>query len=119
VKLDRSLVQGIDSDPVRQALVTGMVHFAEAVECTLVAEGIETAAERSTLLALGVPFGQGFLLAPPRRVDAYGGTGAVTVVGAIAASRALVPEAFGRRLVPSIPASSMTKRTVSGSTIGS
>jgi len=31
----------------------------------IVAEGIETAAELDTLVALGVPFGQGFYLARP------------------------------------------------------
>jgi PAS domain S-box-containing protein len=65
VKLDRALVADIDADPVRQALVAGMHHFAETVDCSLIAEGIETDAELATLRALGVRFGQGYLLGRP------------------------------------------------------
>jgi EAL domain-containing protein (putative c-di-GMP-specific phosphodiesterase class I) len=65
VKLDLSLVRGIDGDPVRQALITGMRFFAERTDCRLLAEGIETEAEFATLAELGVPLGQGFLLGRP------------------------------------------------------
>jgi EAL domain-containing protein (putative c-di-GMP-specific phosphodiesterase class I) len=65
VKLDISLVRGLDADPVRQALIAGMRFFAERTDCRLLAEGIETEAELATLAALGVPLGQGFLLGRP------------------------------------------------------
>jgi PAS domain S-box-containing protein len=65
VKLDRSLVADIDGDPVRQALMVGMSHFAKSVGCRLIAEGIETNAELATLMELGVPLGQGYLLGRP------------------------------------------------------
>jgi EAL domain-containing protein (putative c-di-GMP-specific phosphodiesterase class I) len=65
VKLDLSLVRGIDADPVRQALIAGMLYFAERTDCRLIAEGIETEAEFATLAALGVPLGQGFLIGRP------------------------------------------------------
>src|SRR4029077_26607 len=65
VKLDISLVRGIDADPVRQALIAGMRFFAERTDCRLLAEGIETEAEFATLAELGVPLGQGFLLGRP------------------------------------------------------
>ena len=39
VKLDRALVARIDADPARQALVTGLVHFAQAIDVMLIAEG--------------------------------------------------------------------------------
>lgn len=65
VKLDRALITRIDTDPARQALVTGLVHFAEAIDATLIAEGVETRAERDALLALGVRYGQGYLLGRP------------------------------------------------------
>jgi len=65
VKLDRSLVAGIDGDPVRQALIVGMGHFALSAGCRLVAEGIETEAEIATLLGLQVALGQGYLLGHP------------------------------------------------------
>jgi PAS domain S-box-containing protein len=65
VKLDRGLVTGIKADPIRQALVAGMLHFASSIGVELIAEGVETEAERLTLLALGVELGQGFLFARP------------------------------------------------------
>ncbi len=65
VKLDISLVRNVDTDPARQAMVTGMAHFAESVGCALIAEGIETANELTALRLLNVQFGQGFFLARP------------------------------------------------------
>ena len=65
VKLDRSWVTGIDSDPTRQAMVAGLSYFARTTGCELVAEGIELEAERDALAALDVPFGQGYLLGRP------------------------------------------------------
>jgi EAL domain-containing protein (putative c-di-GMP-specific phosphodiesterase class I) len=65
VKLDRSLIAGIDTDPARQALVAGMVHFAGRLQFDLLAEGVETEAERATLLALGVSRAQGYLFGRP------------------------------------------------------
>jgi PAS domain S-box-containing protein len=68
VKLDRSLVVGIDEDSARQAVVSGMVRFAQAAGLVLIAEGIETDAELATLGRLGVTYGQGFLLGIPERL---------------------------------------------------
>lgn len=65
VKIDRSLVAGIDGDPARQALLTGLRHFADTQGCGLVAEGIETQAELEAVIALGVRSGQGYLLGRP------------------------------------------------------
>jgi EAL domain-containing protein (putative c-di-GMP-specific phosphodiesterase class I) len=58
-------VRAIERDPARQALVAGMVYFAVQTGCQLIAEGIETTAERNTLRSLGVNFGQGYLLGRP------------------------------------------------------
>jgi EAL domain-containing protein (putative c-di-GMP-specific phosphodiesterase class I)/DNA-binding response OmpR family regulator len=65
VKLDIGLVQEIDRDDVRQALVAGIVYFAERTGCRLIAEGVETEGERARLQRLGVQYGQGYLLARP------------------------------------------------------
>lgn len=67
VKLDRTWVTGIDTEPTKQALVAGLVHFARTTGCQLVAEGIETEIERAVLVDLGVGLGQGFLLGRPER----------------------------------------------------
>ena len=65
VKLDISLVRGIDGDPARQAIVAGLAHFAATTGCDLIAEGIETAAELEVLRVLGIRLGQGYLLGRP------------------------------------------------------
>ena len=68
VKLDISLVRGIDADPVRQALVAGLVHFARSTGAQLVGEGIETEDELRSLRNLSVELGQGYLLGRPQPV---------------------------------------------------
>lgn len=65
VKLDRELVRNLQSDPVQQAMVAGMRYYATRAGCQLLAEGIETEAERDTLRGLTVLLGQGFLFARP------------------------------------------------------
>jgi EAL domain-containing protein (putative c-di-GMP-specific phosphodiesterase class I) len=68
IKLDISLIRGIDRDPDRQALARALLDFgSEAFGTAFVAEGIETAGELSTLRTLGFPNGQGFILG--RRPD--------------------------------------------------
>jgi EAL domain-containing protein (putative c-di-GMP-specific phosphodiesterase class I)/DNA-binding response OmpR family regulator len=69
VKLDIGLVRSIERDPARQALVAGMVYFAVKTGCGLIAEGIETLAERDTLRSLAVDLGQGYLLGKPEPID--------------------------------------------------
>jgi diguanylate cyclase (GGDEF)-like protein len=65
LKLDRSLVSGIDGDDDRAALVSALVGYAEHVGSLLVAEGIENSSELRTLVELGVPLAQGFYLGRP------------------------------------------------------
>lgn len=69
VKLDLGLVRCIDTDHGRQALVAGIVYFAQKSGCRLVAEGIERESERSILQELGVDFGQGYLLGRPAPLE--------------------------------------------------
>ena len=65
LKLDRSLVEGIDGDAARRSLTTALVHFARETGARLVAEGVETPEEHRTLRALGVHLGQGWLFGRP------------------------------------------------------
>lgn len=68
MKIDAGLVRGVNADPRRRAVVVGLIHFALEAGCQVIAEGIETLAERRTVTDLGVTLGQGFLLGMP--VDA-------------------------------------------------
>lgn len=65
LKLDTALTHGIDSDMVRQSLAAALVRFASETGATIIAEGIETAGELTTLQQLGIPWGQGFHLGRP------------------------------------------------------
>ncbi len=67
LKLDRSLVSGIDSDGERAALVQALAGYSIQVGSLLVAEGVETEAELATIRRLGVPLVQGFYLSRPGR----------------------------------------------------
>ncbi|WP_445167814.1 putative bifunctional diguanylate cyclase/phosphodiesterase [Mycolicibacterium sp. Dal123E01] len=62
IKLDRSFAAALDEgDDKQRAVVQSVVSLAEALSLDLVVEGIETTAERDTLLDLGARKGQGFL----------------------------------------------------------
>lgn len=65
LKLDVVLTRGIDADPVRRALATALVAFAEEIGAGIIAEGVETPEELAVLQYLGIPWAQGFYLAHP------------------------------------------------------
>jgi EAL domain-containing protein (putative c-di-GMP-specific phosphodiesterase class I) len=69
VKLDSTWVAGLDRDPARQALVAGLMHFAQSTGCELIAEGVETVEERAALDHLAVTLGQGYLLGRPQALS--------------------------------------------------
>ncbi len=65
VKLDIGWVRDIDADTARQALVGGPRSLRHGGRLPAHRWGIETEAERETLLRLGVPLGQGYLFGHP------------------------------------------------------
>jgi EAL domain-containing protein (putative c-di-GMP-specific phosphodiesterase class I) len=65
LKLDRSLIAGIDGDEERAALVGALAAYSNKVGSLLVAEGVETEEELSVVRALGVPLVQGFYFSRP------------------------------------------------------
>jgi EAL domain-containing protein (putative c-di-GMP-specific phosphodiesterase class I) len=65
VKLDRSLIAGLDADPVKRELVELLGSMVGRMDAWVLAEGIERTEELDTLVRLGVPLGQGFLLGRP------------------------------------------------------
>lgn len=85
VKLDRALVSGVDQDPTRRALVSGLRHFTNEIGALLLAEGIETVGELDTLSSLGVDLGQGYLLGRPMSLaDIHNRQSLATAVAAVA-----------------------------------
>lgn len=67
VKLDVSLLRDIDQSPVKQKLVASMTSLCKDMGFLVVAEGIETVAERDCVVSLGCDLLQGFLFARPGR----------------------------------------------------
>lgn len=66
IKLDAALVRGCDAESDKRAMVAALVAYGAGTGATVVAEGIETAAELATVGDLGVALGQGLLLGEPR-----------------------------------------------------
>jgi EAL domain-containing protein (putative c-di-GMP-specific phosphodiesterase class I) len=71
VKVDIGLVRGVNADLTRQALIVALLHFAGATDCHVVAEGIETEAERAVLEKLEIQFGQGYLFGRPAEASTW------------------------------------------------
>jgi EAL domain-containing protein (putative c-di-GMP-specific phosphodiesterase class I) len=67
VKLDVSLLRDIDQSPVKQKLVQSMTALCKDMGFLVVAEGIETAAERDCVVQLGCDLLQGYLFGRPGR----------------------------------------------------
>ncbi|PRY44354.1 EAL domain-containing protein (putative c-di-GMP-specific phosphodiesterase class I) [Geodermatophilus tzadiensis] len=65
VALDRSLVAGVDADPVRQAIAEVLSGLTGRTDSWLLAQGVETRGELATVCRLGVPLAQGWLLGRP------------------------------------------------------
>ncbi|RRV15521.1 EAL domain-containing protein [Pseudomonas saudiphocaensis] len=65
IKLDMALVRGIDTDPVRQAIVQGILGVCRVLNIEVIAEGVETLGELRLLKGLGVYLFQGYLFARP------------------------------------------------------
>ncbi|GAA3184622.1 hypothetical protein GCM10010531_43510 [Blastococcus jejuensis] len=60
IKIDRSIVTGLNSDPVLNKLVQSLVEFGHGCRVRVVAEGVETDGEAAALRTLGVDYGQGW-----------------------------------------------------------
>jgi EAL domain-containing protein (putative c-di-GMP-specific phosphodiesterase class I)/GGDEF domain-containing protein len=71
LKLDRSMVHGITEDARDLAVLRGIVAMARALGLPVVAEGIETEAQRAIVAAEGCADWQGFLGAQPMATAAF------------------------------------------------
>lgn len=65
LKIDRLLVHDVDRDPAKRATVELLGALASTLDSWVVAEGVERQEELDTLLGLGVPLAQGWLLGRP------------------------------------------------------
>lgn len=65
IKLDRTLVMGVDTDPARAAMIEALQELTSRLGAQLLAVGVEQYAELEVIAQLGVPLTQGFLLGRP------------------------------------------------------
>jgi EAL domain-containing protein (putative c-di-GMP-specific phosphodiesterase class I) len=73
VKIDRSFVRDVVVDPDDAALTSAIISIARALRLRVVAEGVETEAQRQFLRERGCDEMQGFLFSPPVTADAIAG----------------------------------------------
>lgn len=71
LKLDRAMVEGIADAPKDMAVFRAIVSMAKALSLKVIAEGIETQAQRDLIAAEGCEFYQGFLQAAPMGADDF------------------------------------------------
>lgn len=71
LKLDRSMIEGITTDPRDLAVLRGIVAMATALDLQVIAEGVETEAQREAIAAEGCAFYQGFVAAQPMSADEF------------------------------------------------
>lgn len=82
IKLDMSLIRGIDRDVKKQSVVRSMAKLSKELGMLTVAEGVETPRERDVVLQMGCNLLQGFLFArpargiPPVKIGVWGSNGA-------------------------------------------
>jgi diguanylate cyclase (GGDEF)-like protein/PAS domain S-box-containing protein len=69
LKIDRSFIDGIETSARQAALVGAIVQLSQALDLSVVAEGVETDVQRNALLLAGGRLGQGYLFSPAVPAD--------------------------------------------------
>jgi EAL domain-containing protein (putative c-di-GMP-specific phosphodiesterase class I) len=65
IKVDRSFVAGIAEREADRGIVRAILAIADSLGLVVIAEGVETVRQRDTLIELGCPLGQGYLMSRP------------------------------------------------------
>jgi diguanylate cyclase (GGDEF)-like protein len=91
LKIDRSFVSGVDTDPDNAAIVIAIIAMAHCLGLSVVAEGVETQAQLEFLKSKSCDECQGFLFAKPMSADLFGkllaGSAAKSAPGAAATEK--------------------------------
>jgi EAL domain-containing protein (putative c-di-GMP-specific phosphodiesterase class I) len=72
IKIDRSMVSGVDQDPAKQDVLAALLSMAEKMGARVIGEGLDTLEELEMLSELGIHFGQGWLFGRPTPLRASG-----------------------------------------------
>jgi len=70
LKVDRSFIQAMSTDPNAETVVRAIVDLARSLRLDVVAEGVETTDDADALAAIGCATGQGYLFSRPLAADA-------------------------------------------------
>lgn len=65
IKIDRSFIMNMDQDPDARAVVKSIVALAQALDLSITAEGVETAAQRKIMQDMNCDYLQGYLYSKP------------------------------------------------------
>lgn len=71
IKIDRAFVRDMDKNDSHLSIVQTALNLAKAFDCTVVAEGVENAAQAKLLDSLGCHYGQGYYYSPPISEDKF------------------------------------------------
>lgn len=69
LKIDKSFITDITSNPTQQTIVKAIIDMAAALNMTIIVEGIETESQRDLLLKMGCKYGQGYWFSRPVAAD--------------------------------------------------
>lgn len=72
LKIDRSFIAGMASDPANTTIVRAVISLAHALSLQVVAEGVETSEQMQFLAGLGCEQYQGYLCSPPLPAAEFG-----------------------------------------------
>ncbi len=72
LKIDRGFMRDLENNSGTRAIVTAVVRVGQSLDVTVVAEGVETEAQRRLLAELGCDAMQGFLFAKPMAAGGFG-----------------------------------------------
>lgn len=73
LKIDQSFVRDMIDSPDDTAILQGVIGLARAFNCDVIAEGVETTAHGTLLLAMGCELAQGYGIARPMPADTISG----------------------------------------------
>lgn len=71
LKIDQAFVRDLVNDPNDKAIVRTIIGMAQSMELNLIAEGVETAAQRDLLLTMGCQQFQGYLFGKPMPIAEF------------------------------------------------
>lgn len=71
IKIDKLFTSGIDTDTTKEIIVRNIIAIARDMNCMTIAEGVETAAQKEKLTAMGVTHLQGYYFSRPVEMSTF------------------------------------------------